>query len=265
MSTAESFRGHVKPHELDGRTVLLTGASGGIGTATARALGAAGANVIAQYRTNRAAAEQALRDLPEHRKLLLPAQLATPAEVRALWHAAVEWADGIDVLVLNAAVNPPTPIDGPDEAWDVGWQEALQVNVIGAGALLREAVRHFAARGGGTAVVLSSWAAQQGSRIRDVSAYAASKAAIRNLAQTFARAYVRQGVRIHILAPGVVNTGMGIAGQDEPMRRAVADGLAMGRLVEATEVASLVAFLATGACPSLTGATIDINGASYLR
>lgn len=255
----------MKAHELDGRTVLLTGASGGIGVATARALGDAGANVISQYRTNRAAAERALRDVPEHRKFLLPGEFGTPVQVRALWRDALEWADEIDVLVLNAAVNPETPIDGPDEAWDAGWQEALRVNVIGAGALLREAVRHFAARGGGTAIVLSSWAAEQGSRIRDVSAYAASKAAIRNLAQTFARAYVRHGVRIHILAPGVVDTGMGIAGQDEPTRRVVADGLAMGRLVEATEVASLVTYLATGACPSLTGGTIDINGASYLR
>lgn len=250
---------------LDGRTVLLTGASGGIGAPTAHALGAANATVIAQYRTHRQAAEDALRDLPADRKFLLPGELNTPGEARAIWHEAREWADRIDVLVLNAAVIPETPIDESDEGWDAGWQEALQVNVIGAGALLREAVRYFAANGGGTAIVLSSWAAEQGSRIRDLSAYAASKAAIRNLAQTFARAYVREGVRIHVLAPGVVNTGMGVAGQDERARQDVADGLAMGTFVEASEIASLVTFLATGACPSLTGSTIDVNGASYIR
>lgn len=64
---------------------------------------------------------------------------------------------------------------------------------------------------------------------------------------------------------GVVNTGMGIADQDEPALQAVAAGVAMGTFVEATEIAWLVTFLATGACPSLTGSTIDINGVAYIR
>lgn len=250
---------------LAGRTVLLTGASRGIGAVTARTLADANANVIAQYRTQREGAERAVEALPGDQKLLLQANLGTPAAARELWRSALGWGRPIDVLVLNAAVIPETPIDGPDEVWDAGWQEAMQVNVIGTGALMREAVRHFAARGSGTVVALSSWAAEQGSRIPDVTSYAASKAAIRNLAQTFARTYARHGVRVHVLAPGVVNTGMAIKGQDERTRQAVADSLAMGRLVEAEEIASLVAFLATDACPSLTGATLDINGASYIR
>lgn len=250
---------------LAGRTVLLTGASRGIGAVTARTLTSANANVIAQYRTQRDGAERAVEALPDDQKLLLQADLGTPAGARDLWRSALRWGRAIDVLVVNAAVIPDTPIDGPDELWDAGWQEALQVNVIGAGALMREAVRYFVERGSGTIIVLSSWAAEQGSRIGDVTSYAASKAAIRNLAQTFARNFAQQGLRIYVLAPGVVNAGMAIAGQDESSRQVVADGLAMGRLVEADEVASLVAFLATDACPSLTGATLDINGASYIR
>ncbi|GAA2082558.1 SDR family NAD(P)-dependent oxidoreductase [Actinomadura alba] len=256
---------YLDQNALAGRTVLLTGASRGIGAVTARALASANANVIAQYRTQREGAERALETLPADRRLVLQADLTTPAAARDLWRSALTWGPDVDVLVLNAAVNPDTPIDGPDEVWDAGWQEALQVNVIGAGALMREAVRHFVARGSGTIIVLSSWAAEQGSRLPDLTAYAASKAAIRNLAQTFARNFARQGLLVHILAPGAVNTGMAIAGQDESARRAVADGLAMGRLVEADEVASLVAFLATGGWPSLTGATLDVNGASYIR
>ncbi|GLY75472.1 SDR family NAD(P)-dependent oxidoreductase [Actinoallomurus iriomotensis] len=256
---------YLAQNALAGRTVLLTGASRGIGAVTARALAAADANVIAQYRTQRDGAEQAVDALPDDRKLLLQADLGTPAGARGLWRSALAWHHDVDVVVLNAAVIPDTPFDGPDELWDAGWQDALQVNVIGAGALMREAARHFVARGSGTIIVLSSWAAEQGSRILDVSSYAASKAAIRNLAQTFARNFARQGLRVHIVAPGVVDTGMSVAGKDEPARRATAGGLAMGRLVEAGEVASLVAFLATGECPSLTGATLDINGASYIR
>jgi 3-oxoacyl-[acyl-carrier protein] reductase len=249
---------------LTGRTVLISGASGGIGTVTARALADCGATVLAQHRRGEAALRAALDGVPCDRAVLLRADLDTPEQARALWHRADE-AYPIDVLVLNAAVLPDTPVDGADELWDAGWQEAMQVNVIAAGALLREAVRAFAARGSGTAIVLSSWAAEQGSRIKDLSAYAASKAAIRNLAQTFARAYARDGVRVHVLAPGVVRAGMGTAGLDEADLASVAAGLAMARHVTAEEIAGIVVFLATDTCPSLTGATLDINGASYIR
>jgi 3-oxoacyl-[acyl-carrier protein] reductase len=241
---------------LEGRTVLLTGASGGIGTVTAKALAADGATVLAHHRDDGATVRAALADVPDERAVLLGGELNTPDDARRLWRAACERHD-VDVLVLNAATMPETPVDGPDDVWDAGWQQALQVNVVAAGALLREAVRTFVARGSGTAIVLSSWAAEQGSRIRDVSAYAASKAAIRNLA--------RDGLRVYILAPGVVRAGMGVHGHDEESLAVVADGLAMGRHVEAVEVARMITFLAADGCPSLTGSTLDINGASYIR
>jgi 3-oxoacyl-[acyl-carrier protein] reductase len=249
---------------LTDRTVLLTGASGGMGSATARALLADGADVIGQYRREREAAEAAVAGPHDSHAHLVQGDLSTPASARELWRAA-EAVAPVDVLVLNAATMASTPLDGTDEEWDAGWERLLAVNVVGAGALLREAVRTFAARGGGTAVVVSSWAAEQGSRILDASGYAASKAAIRNLAQTLARHHAADGVRIYIVAPGVVDAGMGVAGQQPEQQQAVADGLAMGRLVSATEVASLIAFLATDACPSLSGSTLDVNGASYVR
>ena len=249
---------------LAGRTVLLTGASGGIGRVTAGVLAGAGAHVVAQYRTGRTQAELALAGVPPTSRTLVGADLSTPQAARQLWRET-DRQRRIDVLVLNAAVSVDTPLDGPDEQWDAGWEETLRVNVLGAGALLREATRAFAGRGGGVAVVVSSWAALQGSRIRDASAYAASKAAIRNLAQTLARAYVRDGVQVHVVAPGVVDTGIAVRGMDDETRAAVAEGLAMGRHVTADEVAAMIGVLATGSCPSLTGSTVDINGASYIR
>jgi 3-oxoacyl-[acyl-carrier protein] reductase len=245
------------PAALRGTTTLLTGASGGIGAATTRALAAAGGTVLAQYRTEPGPAAPGVH--------WLPGELGGAEQARALWRAALAVRPRIDVLVANAGAYPETPLDGTDAEWDAGWQEALQVNVIGAGALMREAVRHFLGHGGGTLIVLSSWAAEQGSRLPDATGYAASKAAIRNLAQSFARNHVRRGVRVHVVAPGVVNAGMAVAGMDADRTAALAEGLAMGRLVDAAEVADLVAFLATGACPSLTGSTLDINGASYIR
>lgn len=252
------------PEALADRTVLLTGASGGIGRVTTAALAGAGAHVLAQYRSDPAAVEAALAAGPAGRGTLLAADLSTPEAARELWRRAESYRP-VDVLVVNAAVNVDTQIDGPDDQWDAGWEETLRVNVVSAGALIREAVRTFAGRGGGVVIVVSSWAALQGSRIRDVSAYAASKAAIRNLAQTFARAYARDGVQVHVVAPGVVDAGMGVDGLDDAARAAVAEGLAMGRYVTADEVAAMISVLATGACPSLTGSTVDINGASYIR
>lgn len=256
---------YLNQHALTGRTVMLTGASRGIGAEIARVLAECNANVIAQYRSHQAGADSAVGSLSEEQRLLLQADLSTAGGARRLWSDAVAWRDNIDVLVVNAAVLSDTPIDGPDDEWDAGWQEALQVNVIGAGALMREAVRHFVARGSGTIIVLSSWAGQQGSRIPDLSAYAASKAAIRNLAQTFARNFARQGLRVYVIAPGVVSAGMSLEGQSEDQQAAVAAGLAMGRATDAEEIAQLIAFLATDACPTLSGATLDLNGASYIR
>lgn len=249
---------------LANRTVLLTGASGSIGSATAATLGAAGATVIAQYRSQPEALLRALSAVPADRQHLVGGDLGTPDSARKIWRDA-ESLNPVDVLVLNAAAIPQSPMNGSDAEWDAGWEEAMRVNVIGAGALLREAVRCFADRGGGTVVAVSSWAAEQGSRILDVSAYAASKAALRNLAQTVARNYARAGVQVHVVAPGVVDGGMGTAGQDDAAVRSVAGGLAMGRHVSVQEVAELISFLASGAFPSLTGGTVDLNGASYIR
>ncbi len=249
--------------DLSGRTVLLTGASGGIGGAVLRVLAESGAHVIGQYRSVPMGGEED-GGSPRGRVDLVQADLSTPGEARDLWTRAERLAD-VDVLVLNAATMLATPFDGEDTDWDDAWAELLAVNVIGAGALLRQAVLSFAERGGGTAIVMSSWAAEQGSRILDASGYAASKAAVRNLAQTLARHHARAGVRIYVIAPGVVDAGMGVAGQTAAEREAVAAGLVMGAAVPADEVAELVAYLASDACPSLTGATVDLNGASYIR
>lgn len=247
------------------RTVLITGVSGGIGSCLAATFGRDGATVIGTYRTHQADAEQAIATIPAGRASLLPARLDSAEAARDLWVRACELGT-IDTLVVNAATLASTPLtDDDDRAWDEGWQESLAVNVVAASTLMRQAAKIFAERGSGSIIAVSSWAAEQGSRIPDLGAYAASKAALRNFAQTLARAYARSGVRVYTIAPGVVGTGMGTVDLSPGEITAVAEGLTMGRHVEAQEVAELAAFLASDRCPSLTGATIDLNGASYIR
>lgn len=254
-------------HELSNRIVLLTGASKGIGAAIARFLGAAGASVIAHYGSDEAGALAATADIPAERKLLLQADLADPEAVERLWAQAWAWRGRIDVLVNNAAVMIWNgSVDEDLDAWDAAWEQSMQVNVLAPARMLRQAVRHFLPAGGGSIITISSWAAQRGVGNPATIAYAASKAAIRAATQTVARNYAKDGIYAYIIAPGVVRTRLSEAfaatqgGEDK-----VSAGLAMGRWVEPDEIADLVTFLCKGSAPSLSGGTIDINGASYIR
>lgn len=254
-------------NDLTGKRILLTGASKGIGAATAQLLGAAGASIVAHYGSDRAGAVEATAGIPEERKLLLQADLKNLDEVEALWEKASQWLGGIDVLVNNAAVMVPEgSVDEELEAWDHSWEESMQVNVMAPARMLRRAVREFRATGGGTIITISSWAAQRGVGNPATIAYAASKAAIKAATQTIARNYAKEGIYAYIIAPGVVRTRLSEefarsqGGEDK-----VTAGLAMGRWVDPAEIGELVAFLCRGVSPSLSGGTIDINGASYIR
>lgn len=251
---------------LAGRTVLVTGASRGIGAETARTLGARGAAVVAHYGTFEDGANAAVAEIDPARRTVVGANLAEPGAARRLWQEATRARDRIDVVVVNAATMPETSFEGSDDDWDEGWRLALQVNVLEPASLVREAVAHFLRHGGGTLITLSSWAAQRGSAISSLAAYAATKAAVANLTLTVARNHARDGILAHVIAPGIVHTRLSEAsaaarGGIEGVNAA----LAMGEMVPPREVAELVAFLATGTCRHLTGATIDLNGASNIR
>ncbi len=253
--------------DLAGKTILVTGASKGIGAAIAASLGRDGASVIAHYGGDEAGARAAVADIPEDRKTLLQADLSALGNADALWEEALAWKGRIDVVVNNAAIMLFSEgIDAPLDEWDEVWARTLQVNVLAPARLLRAATKTFLAQGGGSIITISSWAAQRGVTNPGTMAYGASKAAIRNMTQTLARAYARDGVLAYVIAPGVVNTRLSRefaetqGGVDK-----VSAGLAMGEWVQPEDIAETVAFLAAGKARHLTGATIDINGASYVR
>ncbi|MEX1077866.1 MAG: SDR family oxidoreductase [Homoserinimonas sp.] len=250
---------------LHDRTVLITGASGAIGSRIASTFAVRGARVAGTFRSREAAAAEAVVSAGPNRSTLLRAEIDSPESARELWRRAELWHE-MDTLVVNAAAMTVAPLtSGETDAWDDAWQLSLQVNVLGAATLMREAALSFSERGFGSIIAISSWAAEQGSRLPDANAYAASKAALRNFSQTLARSYARQGVRVYVVAPGVVGAGMGTSGLQPAEIQVSAEGLAMGQHVDPQEVAEISAFLATDRCPSLTGSTIDLNGASYIR
>jgi len=192
--------------------------------------------------------------------------LAEPGAGRALWRDAAALRSRIDVVVVNAGIAPQTPFDGADEDWDDGWEKTMRVNVFESANLIREAVAHFRAHGGGIVISLSSWAGQQGSALPQLPAYAASKAAVKALTQTVARNFAKENVLAYVVAPGIVRTRMSeISAAARGGLDNVLAILPLGEMVPPEEVASVVVFLASGACRHLTGATIDVNGAAYVR
>ncbi len=251
--------------DLSGKTILLTGASKGIGAATAAILGEAGAHVVAHYGSDRAGAEAATAAIPPERLLLVQADLADLNAVERLWTEALAWRGRIDVLVNNAAVMDFSgSFSAPLETWDRVWDQALDVKA--PARLMRNAVNHYLEVGGGAIITISSWAAQRGVTNPATIAYGASKAAVRSATQSIARAYARDNILAYIVTPGVVRTRLSeqfaaTQGGEEK----ISATLATGKWVSPAELGNLVAFLASGAVPQMSGATIDVNGASYVR
>ena len=253
--------------DLSGKAILVTGASKGIGAEIARAAGKAGAFVIAHYGGDRAGAEAAVEAVPAERKVVLQADFQDLASVERLWAQAVEQCGRVDALINNAATMMwGGGFDKPLSDWDQTWEESLRVNVLAPGRLMRSAVAHYLDHGGGSIVTISSWAAQRGVTNPDTIAYGASKSAIQAATQTVARAFAAQGILAYVIAPGVVRTRLSEQfAETQGGEEVISKGLASGRWVEPEEIAQLVVFLVTGVAPQLSGATLDMNGATYIR
>ncbi|WP_431300238.1 SDR family NAD(P)-dependent oxidoreductase [Tabrizicola sp. BL-A-41-H6] len=254
--------------DLEGKTVIVTGASKGIGACTAEAMVAAGATVIAHYGADRAGAEAAVRAARPGMAHLVKADFADMAQVDAFWDQALQISGRVDVLVNNAGIMRQTGgISDPIEDWDRVWAEAMTVNVLAPARLMRHAVRSWLAAGTpGSIIGIGSWVSTRGSSNPGAIAYAASKAAIVAATKTVARAHAAQGILAYVIAPGVVRTRM----SEESAARtggeaAVTASLPMGEWVPPEEVADLAVYLARGRARHMTGGTIDINGAAYIR
>jgi 3-oxoacyl-[acyl-carrier protein] reductase len=241
-------------------SILVTGASGGIGAAICRTLAARGARLILHYSADRDAADATLRALPEGGHRLLQADLADAAAIGRLWQEAEERGP-VAALVNNAGIFPAhPPLETSYAEWTAAWQRTLAINLMGPANLSHWAACAMAARGRGRIVNVSSRGAFRGEP--NAPAYGASKAGLNALSQSLAKALAPKGVFVYVVAPGWVAT--------ERVASYVADAAVLadqplGRVATPEEVAAVVSFCALDAPASMSGAIVDVNGASYLR
>ena len=249
--------------DLTGRVVLITGAAGGIGSATARTLANAGASLV-------------IHDVNGDRLTALAAELADRAAavtvdlrdrvaVQQLWHDALAVYGRIDVLVNNAGIYPPAPLDLDLDAWTAVWDLSLGVNLVAPAILCREAIGTFSTQeGGGTIINMASRAAFRGED-PEFWHYAAAKAGVVAMTRTIARQYGREGITAFALAPGYVDTDFNRPFAEKFGVEAAARDTGLGEVAQPQDVANVIAFLASGLARHATGTTIDINSASYVR
>lgn len=248
---------------LHGKNVLITGAARGIGAAAARLAHQAGARVLLHASGESDGAAKVADAIDQGTDDFLFEDFTLPHAGLRVVERAVEKAGRVDVLVNNAGLFTPSPLQGDLETWDDGWMRTMAVNVQAPADACRAAVDHFRGRGeGGTVINIASRAGHRGDGVENA-AYAASKGAVLAMTKTWARGLAGEGILFYAIAPGWVETRM--APKDiEDRKNAVAE-IPIGRVAQPEEVAGVIVFLASGACPSATGATFDINGASYVR
>lgn len=248
---------------LRGQTILVTGASGGIGAAIVERLALEGARPIIHYCQDKEAAETLLVRVGGN-GLVVQADLSDPEGPCILWRKAVNFAGRIHGVINNAGIRTKISIENSSAAWKAAWQQEFQLNLFAAADLCREAIHHFRTEGGGRIVNMAGQAGQRGSAA-DILPHGATKAALINLTKSIASSFAREGVMAMSIAPGLVRTEKAEKYLATSDNKEAVDDIPIGDMAEPTEIAELVAFLLRHSQESLNGATLDINGGSYIR
>ena len=248
---------------LKNKTVLVTGASRGIGKAIATTLAQCGAKVAIHYHCNKNRANQVAEELGS-KSLVFQADLSDAMQVGSLFHEVIGKMERLDVLVNNAGIALRSDPTGDDVVWIDQWLKTMDVNLNAVGLLCKKAVAHFKENQGGTIINIASRAAFRGDT-GDFMAYAASKGGVVALTRSIARAYGKDNIKAFVVAPGFVKTDMAKSFRDAYGDDYLTRDVALPGLTEPKDVAPLIAFLASGLADHATGGTFDVNGGSYVH
>lgn len=238
---------------LQGKTALVTGASGGIGAEIAKALHAAGATIgISGTRVN--ALDELKASLGGERVHCLPCNLSDAAEVEKLTPAAEAAMGGVDILVNNAGITR----DGLSMRMkDEDWQAVLDINLTSTFRLCRAAMKLMMKKRWGRIVNITSVVGTIGNPGQ--ANYVAAKAAITGMSKALAQELATRNVTVNCVAPGFITTPMTDV-LNEQQKNTILSKIPSGRMGTGAEVAAAVQFLASSEASYITGQTIHVNG-----
>ncbi len=248
--------------DLSDKIAIITGGTRGIGLAIARALAAAGANVVVASRKqeNVQAAERALRE-EGFDALGVVAHTGSAQAVEALVARAADAFGGVDILVNNAATNPHFgPLLTAEESH---WQKILDVNVVGYFRMVKACAPIMQKRGGGKIINLASIAGRI--PLPGMGVYSVSKAAVIMLTEALAVELAPMNIQVNAIAPGLVKTKFSAALWKNPaIYEAVIQGIPQKRMAEPEEIAGVALYLASPASDFTTGTTVVVDGGQVI-
>ena len=247
--------------KLTGKNVLITGASSGIGSATAVRFAQDGANVAINYHKDQGEAEavraKAAQGGSGGKHVIVRADVSKEDEVKQMFATAISELGSLDVLVNNSGIQKASPSDELEMA---DFDAILAVNLRGAFMCAREALRHFLSRGAKGVILINSSVHEIIPKPSYVS-YSISKGGVENLTKTLALEYASRGIRVNAVGPGAIVTPINDAWINDPKKRAeVESHIPMGRAGMPEEIASVFAFLASDDDSYITGQTIFACG-----
>ena len=243
-------------NNLSNKTILITGAAGGIGEALCTSFAEANGAIILHYNSNRDKAESLLQKLPGMHHRAIQCDLSNADQVNTMFSAIGH----VDIVINNAAVVENHEIDSLSyQDWQGIWERTIGANLIGPANIMYLASKFMIKNGGGKFINISSRGAFRGEP--SAPAYGASKAGLNSLGQSLAKALAKDRVFVYTIAPGFVDT--------ERVKNLIDDEVRaqspLNRVAKPQEIADTALWLAAGDNEFLTGCIIDVNGASYLR
>lgn len=246
---------------LSGKSAIITGASRGIGRATAIRLAEAGANVIVNYLSSESEAEATARECRDYgvRSIAVQADVSRPEGADRLIKAALDEFGGFDIVIANAGIWEGDPVE---EMSEERWDRVIDANLKGTWTVCKAAIPHLKSNGGGSIVIVSSTAGQRGEA--GYSNYAASKGGQIAFTKALSNELVPT-IRVNAVAPGWVDTGLNDDVFCDPaFVKRVVDGIPLKRVATADDIALSIAFLASNWSRHITGEILNINGGAVL-
>jgi glucose 1-dehydrogenase len=250
---------------LEGKNVLITGATSGIGQAISAYFAAEGANVALNYRNDPAKLEGTKELIDKMcsqvegcggKRLPVEGDVAEEADIVRMCDEVVRNLGSLDILINNAGIQTAAP---SHEVETADFDQVIKINLRGAYLCSREAIKHFLNRGQGGIIINVSSVHEIIPRPTYIS-YSISKGGMENMTKTLALEYAPQGIRVNAIAPGATETPINDWAENPQTKQKVESHIPMGRVGTSAEMAAITAFLASDDAAYITGQTLFVDG-----